>query len=1207
LGEYGFAQKVDSFLYKLSIDINLFKIEIIKWIMDKRGVEKHYILILFGIFLLVFLLVFLEGATRTCYSCSNCSAEIGNSSSGDVIKLSTSISSNGSCIGNPWKSGFTFDCQNYTILGNITGTAISINNLTNGIIRDCVISNFTVGIYSWDVIRNTTLKNLKINTTRGNSTSTAGFGIELLNVYNSTITDITTYSDTVGAYQGGSTWAGIYIFLASNNVTISNVIANNYYLHGIYFFSGINNSYLTNITAQYNGGDGIKLENSFNNTINNSYLSNNYAYGILIDANYTTITNTITNNNRDGGVWVYYDTVGTVIKNLTANNNTNYGGAVSYSSFPSILMNSNNLSNNPEGISGRWILINVSVQENNEKDVDISDCASSSLTNVTGSGNRAIEFYNYSVNLQNKILSELILCDADNSNITNVTIQGSDTKLNNGFYIYESDNTNISNINSSGNYNGIYLSHSNYTILRDVIANNNWQGVYFYEDKGSFIYNSTLQENEFNDIYIYYSIYAEYCPQNLTNVTGSGNRAIEFYNYSVNLQNKILSELILCDADNSNITNVTIQGSDTKLNNGFYLYRTDNITMLNINSSYNYYGLASHYSYNNSLIGIVTNNNSQTGMYIVYTSNNIIKDAVSNNNSLYGAYLYSGFNNNILTNITASYNNFSGIYLYSSNNSLTNITTMYNLQSGVEAAYTSVNNTLTNITASYNNFSGIFLADESLYNILKDSHIENNSQYGIYFLARYYSLYPQYNLIYNNIINNTINYYNSTNLTNYFNTTKTSGTNIIGGSWIGGNYWATPTGTGFSQNPTNCTDIDGDGICDLAYSLDGLNYDYLPLTTDLMNPDISIVYPPNNTNTTNTQINVNYSVSDNIAVSSCWYSNNSGKNNNTLTNCVNITGVRWLQGANNVTIWVNDTSNNLNWSSVTFNVSCVENWDCTDWSTCSGGIQTRTCIDLNSCGTNISKPAESQSCTTEGTPGGGTTPPTEETTITTQTISEITPEQPAEVIIDNPKIDLTKITINVLENVASASITVTKVEPPSEAGLQIGLPAGESYQAFKINATKLNDTNIANVTIDFKVNKTWLEEKNGTIENIRLYRKPSNSTEWTPLTTSFVSQDTEYYYFSSLSPGFSTFIVFYGKYECQPGARRCFNGQSQLCLGNATWLVTEQCPYGCDEQGNCMKIPTQSTIIYFLIVAIISVAIILTSYLIMTKIRKKRR
>ena len=43
---------------------------------------------------------------------------------------------------------------------------------------------------------------------------------------------------------------------------------------------------------------------------------------------------------------------------------------------------------------------------------------------------------------------------------------------------------------------------------------------------------------------------------------------------------------------------------------------------------------------------------------------------------------------------------------------------------------------------------------------------------------------------------------------------------------------------------------------------------------------------------------------------------------------------------------------------------CTESWSCTSYSTCSGGTQTRTCTDSNNCGTENSKPSESQSCTT---------------------------------------------------------------------------------------------------------------------------------------------------------------------------------------------------------------------------------------------------
>lgn len=45
---------------------------------------------------------------------------------------------------------------------------------------------------------------------------------------------------------------------------------------------------------------------------------------------------------------------------------------------------------------------------------------------------------------------------------------------------------------------------------------------------------------------------------------------------------------------------------------------------------------------------------------------------------------------------------------------------------------------------------------------------------------------------------------------------------------------------------------------------------------------------------------------------------------------------------------------------------CTEQWSCTDWSSCLGGNQTRTCSDKNACGTAANRPPQTQSCTAEG-------------------------------------------------------------------------------------------------------------------------------------------------------------------------------------------------------------------------------------------------
>ncbi len=44
-------------------------------------------------------------------------------------------------------------------------------------------------------------------------------------------------------------------------------------------------------------------------------------------------------------------------------------------------------------------------------------------------------------------------------------------------------------------------------------------------------------------------------------------------------------------------------------------------------------------------------------------------------------------------------------------------------------------------------------------------------------------------------------------------------------------------------------------------------------------------------------------------------------------------------------------------------IQCTESWSCSSWSSCINGQQTRTCTDTNNCGTTLSRPPLSQSCT----------------------------------------------------------------------------------------------------------------------------------------------------------------------------------------------------------------------------------------------------
>ena len=187
------------------------------------------------------------------------------------------------------------------------------------------------------------------------------------------------------------------------------------------------------------------------------------------------------------------------------------------------------------------------------------------------------------------------------------------------------------------------------------------------------------------------------------------------------------------------------------------------------------------------------------------------------------------------------------------------------------------NHSLLNNTISNNNI-GILFEGYSSDNIVTNNKVELNRQCGIYINnvgsgARYGAT----NQFYNNMFNNTVNFFNDTskyknNYTSIYtgisytaepinnitgvipislNITKTSGTNIVGGPYFGGNYWAKPDGTGFSQI---CADSDGDGIGDLPYNITDNDADYFPLVSTSRSQESIIPIANFSTNITHTLV-----------------------------------------------------------------------------------------------------------------------------------------------------------------------------------------------------------------------------------------------------------------------------------------------------------------------------------------------------------------
>lgn len=197
----------------------------------------------------------------------------------------------------------------------------------------------------------------------------------------------------------------------------------------------------------------------------------------------------------------------------------------------------------------------------------------------------------------------------------------------------------------------------------------------------------------------------------------------------------------------------------------------------------------------------------------------------ANNNREYGLELdghnYVNRHNSLIHN-TVNNNALAGIifHLVNAHNTISGNTANGNGHFGITLPNGSHDNTLTENTTT-GNPTGILIRSAP-NNIIRDNTITGNRDKGLW-------LYDaSNNTIYNNYFNNSVMNvgFEGSCSGNRWNITKTPGVNIVGGSHLGGNYWATPEGTGFSQVTR---DSNGDGFCDEVYSIRAGDVDHLPL------------------------------------------------------------------------------------------------------------------------------------------------------------------------------------------------------------------------------------------------------------------------------------------------------------------------------------------------------------------------------------------
>jgi PGF-pre-PGF domain-containing protein len=543
--------------------------------------------------------------------------------------------------------------------------------------------------------------------------------------------------------------------------------------------------------------------------------------------------------------------------------------------------------------------------------------------------------------------------------------------------------------------------------------------------------------------------------------------------------------------------------------------------------------------------------------------NLIAENKISNGKGEEGIHISCcGFSTNIVSNNTIS-NCSIGIYEYDQAADILN-NRITDCDYGIELAIASPridNNTILNCNV------GIRLGDACPVEIINNT-ILSCSDCGIFDAERYES-----ERIYNNYFNNSLNVkFGPGEGGNTWNNSLTQGTNIVGGPYIGGNFWAKPDGTGFSQI---CVDLDGNGIGDFPYNISEDEFDYLPLVSrnsylPLANFDVnpssgnaplSVQFTDNSEKATEWNWNFgdgtnsseqnpmhNYSAAGNFTVN-LTVSNSNGTASKSQQ--ITVRDPKDLPVANfstNVTsgyaplaVQFTDLSEN----------SIGRSWDFNnDWQGDSdntapvyvftepgsynvnlvaineNGTATKTTtiivLEESSSGGNS---GGSHSSSGSGSAGGDSPEPAK----------NVKGKELCQVSITSGKavkFDFTKNTTSIISLNFDSKKTVGKTTAivemlKNKSTLTKETPEGEVYNYLNIwvgNGGYGSDKdNLENAVINFKVEKSWVQDKGIDKSSITINRY--NDKKWNALPTTMLSEDDKYFYFSAQTPGFSPFVI----------------------------------------------------------------------------------
>jgi len=157
-------------------------------------------------------------------------------------------------------------------------------------------------------------------------------------------------------------------------------------------------------------------------------------------------------------------------------------------------------------------------------------------------------------------------------------------------------------------------------------------------------------------------------------------------------------------------------------------------------------------------------------------------------------------------------------------------------------------------------------------------------------------------------------------------------------------------------------------------------------------------------------------------------------------------------------------------------------------------------------------------------------------------------------------IDFKEISITVINKVNAVYLTITKLDAkPAETPALVNV-----YRYIRVVPENIEDADISEAKIKFKVNKSWINTNNIDEDTVALQRY---TAQWNKLTTTKLSEDTDFVYYEAETPGFSFFSITGEEEAAPPVGPVCGNNVCET--GEDYSNCPADCPVPCVEDWTC--------------------------------------